>query len=191
MTPVVQLASAASADLARMRPSPAISSARVRAGVMRGGTGAPATIDTPNRGRTGSNASLALIIMRTTMPSGDKRVFGDPLGKAQRGGRERRHVQSLHHGLQFFGVDRLVALADGLVPDDADAALRAQGHQHEAAGLQLQVLRHQVIVGLVEGDGQQNGHSPARGRLRTPHFVEQTIQSYRRRIRSFERILPA
>ena len=70
MTPVEHSACVASADLARIAPSPAISSARVLAGVMRGGSGAPSTTVTPKRGFTGSKAARALIIMRTTMPSG-------------------------------------------------------------------------------------------------------------------------
>ena len=70
MTPVEQSASPASADFGRMAPSAAISSARLRAGVSRGGSGAPATTVTPKRGFDGSKAARALIIMRTTMPRG-------------------------------------------------------------------------------------------------------------------------
>ena len=69
-TPVEHCASAASPDFGRMAPSAASSSARVRAGVMRGGGGAPSTSVTPKRGFVGSKAARALIIMRTTMPSG-------------------------------------------------------------------------------------------------------------------------
>ncbi len=60
----------ASCALDLMRPSPAISRARFRAGVMRGGSPAPAASRTPKRGFTGSNTAGALIIMRSTMPSG-------------------------------------------------------------------------------------------------------------------------
>ena len=71
MTPVEHWASAASALLARIRPSAAISRARLRAGVMRGGSAAPALSLTPKRGLAGSNTAGAPIIMRTTMPSGE------------------------------------------------------------------------------------------------------------------------
>ena len=71
MTPVEHCASAASAPLARTSPSAAISSARLRAGVMRGGCGARLRCSlTPKRGFTGSNTAEEPIIMRTTMPSG-------------------------------------------------------------------------------------------------------------------------
>ena len=70
MTPVEQLASVASALLARISPSPATFMRALRAGVMRGGCVAPGTRRTPKRGLAGSKAMLALIIMRATMPSG-------------------------------------------------------------------------------------------------------------------------
>ncbi len=69
-TPEEHSAASASAALARMAPSAAISSARLRAGVMRGGSGAPSTTVTPKRGFVGSNTARALIIMRTVMPRG-------------------------------------------------------------------------------------------------------------------------
>ncbi len=69
-TPEEHSAASASAALARMAPSAAISSARLRAGVMRGGSAAPSTSVTPKRGFVGSNTARALIIMRTVMPSG-------------------------------------------------------------------------------------------------------------------------
>ena len=56
----------------------------------------------------------------------------------------------------FLGSTGLPGLADRLVPHDADAALRAERHQHEAARLQLEPLRHDVVVGLVERDGEHN-----------------------------------
>ena len=71
MTPVEHLASAASAALARTSPSAAISSARLRAGVMRGGSRASLLQATPKRGLPGSNTVGGPIIMRTTMPSGE------------------------------------------------------------------------------------------------------------------------
>ena len=55
--PVVQLASIARADLARIRPSDAISSARCRAGVKRTGPADRSAKRTPKRGLTGSKAS--------------------------------------------------------------------------------------------------------------------------------------
>ena len=72
MTPVEHCACVASADLGLIALSAATLSARSRAGVMRGGRAAPSTSVTPKRGLTGSKAARALIIMRTTMPSGAK-----------------------------------------------------------------------------------------------------------------------
>ena len=71
MTPVEQPASAASATLARTSPSAAISSARLRAGVMRGGSRASVLHLTPKRGLPGSKTVGGPIIMRTTMPKGE------------------------------------------------------------------------------------------------------------------------
>ena len=71
ITALEHLASAASVALARTWPSVAIFTARWRAGVMRGGSAAPALYCTPKRGFCGSKTAGAPIVMRTTMPSGD------------------------------------------------------------------------------------------------------------------------
>ena len=41
-----------------------------------------------------------------------QRVLGDPLGKAQRQRRQRRHVEPRGDGFQLLGIDRLARLAD-------------------------------------------------------------------------------
>ena len=71
ITALEHCASAASEALTRTWPSFAALTARWRAGVIRGGSGAPALSCTPKRGFCGSNTAGAPIIMRTTMPSGE------------------------------------------------------------------------------------------------------------------------
>ena len=49
--------------------------------------------------------------------------------------------------------------AEGRVPDHADANLRTERHKHEGARRCLDALWEQVVVGLIERDGQQYGHA--------------------------------
>ena len=93
ITPVVQPASAASALLARIRPSAAISSARLRAGVMRGGSAAPSFSADAEAGlhrlehrRRAHHHAHHHAELR-------ERVACDPFGEPQRNGRERRHLR--------------------------------------------------------------------------------------------------
>ena len=132
---------------------------------------------TPKRGFTGSKAVRALIIMRTTMPRRRERVARDPLGEPQRDRRQRRHVEARGDRLELLGIDGLAGVADGIVPHHADAALRPERDQHEAAGLQLEPVRHQVVVGLVERDRQQDGHAGAHVRLTSLELIQQAVQT--------------
>ena len=83
--------------------------------------------------------------------------------------------------LSLLSGDRPAALADGTVPDDADARLRAERHQHEHAGRNLDIGRQPIVVGLVQRHGQQHRHpiTPCSG-TRPAFFetFEQTLQSF-------------
>ena len=61
--------------------------------------------------------------------------------------------------LSFLSGIGLPWLADWSIPHDADAGLRAEGNQHVAAGLGLDVGRQRVVVGLVQRDRHDDRHS--------------------------------
>ena len=182
-TPEEHSAASASAALARMAPSAAISSARLRAGVMRGGSGAPSTTVTPNRGFVGSNTARALIIMRTVMPSGASVYLAIHSAKrsvsAGSGGTSRRAVMAFSF-LGSTGFPARPRPTDRFVPDDADAALRAERHQHEASRLQLDALGHDVIVRLVERDGEHDRRQLCAGACLRLQRLEQTVHRRQR-----------
>ena len=120
----------------RIRPSSAISSARVACGRharRMGGFVDQAHAEARLRrlkGRAGAHHHARHHAER------GERVFCHPLGEAQRGNGQRRDVQPLGQGLELLWIDRLVAVAYRLVPDNADARLRAEGYEHEAARFQ-------------------------------------------------------
>ena len=177
ITPVEHCASAASALLARTRPSAAISSARLRAGVMRGGCGrARVELDAEARLDGLEHGGRAHHHAHHHAERGE-RVARHPLGKAQRDGRQRRHLgQASGDGLELLVGDRLAGIAERAVPDHADAGLRSEGHQHEGAGARLDIGRQQVVVGLVERHGQQHGHARAIGR-RPPAGLHRAVRA--------------
>ena len=110
-----------------------------------------------------------------------QRVARDPLRETERACRQGRHVERLRDGLEPLVGHRTVALADGAVPDDADARLRAERHQHEQAGRDLDPVRQAVVVGLVQRHGQQHGHAVAPCSGARPAFFqsfEQTFQTF-------------
>ena len=164
MTPVEHCASAASAALARTRPSAAISSARLRAGVMRGGVGrAFVEADAeagPHRLEYGRGAHHHA----HHHAEGGQRVARHPFGEAERDGGQRRHVaERLGNRLELLVGDRLAALAHRAIPDHADAALRPERDEHEGARGGLHVRGEHVVIGLVQRDGHQHGHAPLVG----------------------------
>ena len=92
-----------------------------------------------------------------------QRVLGNPFRKAQADFRQRRHIESRYDGLELFGLCRLLG-SQRAVPNDADARLRPERHQHEHAGAENHALQRAVIVGLVQRHGHEHGHEAARGR---------------------------
>ncbi len=109
-----------------------------------------------------------------------QRVARDPLGETQGQLGQRRHlVQDVGDGLELLVGDGLAGVADGPVPGDADAALGAEGHDHELpGGGRIAFDGHQVIVGLVERHGQQDGHARARAGRRRPFPLQTVEQAY-------------
>ena len=102
-----------------------------------------------------------------------ERVARHPLGEAQRRDRQRRHVgEHARHHLQLAACGALVRSRKRRVPDDADARLCAERHEHEGAGGGGAAIAQQVVVGLVERDRQQHRH-PGAGRCRIL-CIEQT-----------------
>ena len=120
-----------------------------------------------------------------------ERVARHPFGKAQRQGGQRRHVgERGGDDLQLLVGDRLARLADGAVPDHADALLRPERHQHEGAGAGFQTIGKQVVVGLVERDGQQHGHAPGQGRGGRAVFLQWREQALQARDPAWEGVRP-
>ena len=96
-----------------------------------------------------------------------ERVFCHPLSEAQRGNGQRRDVQPLGQGLELLGIDRFVAVAYRLVPDNTDARLRAEGHEHEAARFHIRRLlaRRNRRSGRVRQASARARAARARGRV--------------------------
>ena len=123
-------------------------------------------------------------------PQGRQSVAGHPLGEPEREDGEGRDLgQSRDDGLELAVRHRLARIAEGSVPDHAEASLRAEGNQDEGAGGGCarvcsgvcEVLGQRVVVGLVECDRQQNGHPwpAARGdRTTVIELCEQAFQSW-------------
>ena len=176
----MQPASAASADLALIKPSPAISSARVRAGVMRGGHAGPFDEAHAEARRRRVEGGLGAHHHAHDHAERRQRVLRDPFGEPQGRERQRRHIEALGHGLELLGVDgtrlRAAPLRRAGIPDDADTALRTERHDHKRARREIETLGHEIVVGLVERDRQQHGHE--RPRLSRAIYVnaEKAIQ---------------
>ena len=86
----------------------------------------------------------------------------DPLDEAPRHLAEGRQVIGLDDQSQAFGRQRL-GLRLG-IPDHARQLAVAERHAHQPTGFQAHARRQDVVVGLGQRQGQQNGHPPA-GRL--------------------------
>ena len=86
-------------------------------------------------------------------------VARDPLGEAQRQLRQAGYIEGLNDRLELGLLDRLFG-ADRLVPDDAEAVLWAERDVHEFTRRQVHAGRHDIVVGLVERDRQQDRYAP-------------------------------
>ena len=85
-----------------------------------------------------------------------------------------------------LGIDGL-AVATLAVPYNADACLRPEGYEHERTWRNLDAVRHQIVVCLIERDRHQHGHAAGARRGAVIQDFEQTIQRDVQRTRSFSR----
>ena len=121
---------------------------------------------TPKRGFTGSNTARRAHHHAHHHAERRQRVARDPLGKAQRDGGQRRHVdERAVMAFSFLSVDRLARLADRARPRRRRCGSAARtAPARSAPGSASMPVGQQVVVGLVERDRQQHGHARALGR---------------------------
>ena len=97
----------------------------------------------------------------------------------------RRHEIAVRARAFLEGLIPRSSVLEGIEAEDyADPKLRPERHEHELAWCGLQALGQQVVVGLVQRDGHQNGHAwpDRRGRSRRRHVIhvtEETFQTHR------------
>ena len=115
-------------------------------------------------------------------------VARDPFRELQRQGGQWGYLgQDLGDALELFCGYRLWGLADGAMPDEADARLRTEGNQHEGPRRRLATIGQQIVVGLVEGDRQQHRHRGANHAATRQIFSQSCKQTFQTDRRGLER----
>ncbi len=88
-----------------------------------------------------------------------ERVSRHPVEEIERDRRELRHVvDRLDDGFQLVALDLGGGLVGSTTPNHAEIFDRAQGRDHELAGLDLHALGHEIVVGRGQSQRQQHGY---------------------------------